>query len=215
MKSCKLLLAGMFAGLILLVSCEKENTANTETKTIDFEDLTVGAAGFWNGSDGSGAFISSGMTFTNEYDNQYGSWSGFSYSQKADVTTTWPDNMYSVFNTLNGSNKFVIYYPPYGADAYAGFPAGTERVMNSISVCNSTYAALSVKDGDSFAKKFGGASGNDPDWFKMTIIGYNAEGDSVRAVDFYLADYRFGNNVNDYIIDKRNLWNEYTRHRLP
>jgi hypothetical protein len=29
-------------------------------------------------------------------------------------------------------------------------------------------------NGDSFAKKFGGASGNDPDFFKLTIIGKNA-----------------------------------------
>jgi len=45
-----------------------------------------------------------------------------------------------------------------------------------------------------FAKKFGGTSGNDQDWFKMTAIGYNAAGDSVKSVDFYLADYRFDDN---------------------
>ena len=36
----------------------------------------------------------------------------------------------------------------------------------------------------------------------MTVVGYNAAGDSVKSVDFYLADYRFDNNSLDYIVDK-------------
>ena len=36
----------------------------------------------------------------------------------------------------------------------------------------------------------------------MTIIGYNAAGDSVKSLDFFLADYRFADNSKDYIVDK-------------
>ena len=91
---------------------------------------------------------------------------------------------------------------PYDADAFASFPASTEYAVRSINVCNSTYTALSMKNGDSFTKKFGGSTGNDKDWFKMTVVGFNAAGDSVKSVSFYLADYRFDDNSKDYIVNK-------------
>jgi hypothetical protein len=56
-------------------------------------------------------------------------------------------------------------------------------------------------NGDQFAKKFGGESGNDPDFFKLTIEGEDASNNSVGTVDFYLADYRFADNSKDYIVD--------------
>lgn len=194
--------AALLLVILFLVSCHKEDAENIEIKTIDFENLTIGSQGYWNGSDLSGDFISGGMTFSNNYSSSWSSWDGFAYSQKADVLTAGFGNQFSVFDSSNGTNKFGIYYPPFGADAYASFPAGAERRIRSISVCNDTYAALSIKDGDGFAKKFGGSTGNDQDWYKLTVIGYNAAGDSIGAVNFYLADYRFSNNSNDYIINK-------------
>ena len=194
--------AALLLMILFLVSCHKEDAENIEIKTIDFENLTIGSQGYWNGSDLSGDFTYNSMTFSNEYNTSFGSWQGFAYSQKADVLTAGFGNQFSVFDASNGINKFGIYYPPFGADAYASFPAGAERRIRSISVCNDTYAALSIKNGDGFAKKFGGSTGNDQDWYKLTVIGYNAAGDSIGAVNFYLADYRFSNNTNDYIIDK-------------
>ncbi|HDM77155.1 MAG TPA: DUF4465 domain-containing protein, partial [Deltaproteobacteria bacterium] len=67
---------------------------------------------------------------------------------------------------------------------------------------NTTYAYLSMRDGDAFAKKFGGDSGSDPDWFKLTITGIGESGSKTGEVDFYLADYRFDDNSKDYIVDK-------------
>ena len=51
------------------------------------------------------------------------------------------------------------------------------------------------------AKKFGGASGDDPDWFVLTIIGKDSQGLVTDTVDFYLADYTFADNNQDYIVD--------------
>jgi hypothetical protein len=56
-------------------------------------------------------------------------------------------------------------------------------------------------NGDQFAKKFGGASGDDPDFFLLTITGLDASNQSVGSVDFYLADYRSSDNSLDYIVD--------------
>ncbi|NET62290.1 MAG: DUF4465 domain-containing protein, partial [Symploca sp. SIO2E6] len=66
---------------------------------------------------------------------------------------------------------------------------------------NTTYAALSMLNGDQFAKKFGGPSGNDPDFFLLTITGLDDSNAVVSTVDFYLADYRFADNSQDYILD--------------
>jgi len=202
MGNIKFQIVAILLGTSVLISCKKENGNSIETSIVDFEDLTVDAAGYWNGSDRSGSFVSSGITFSNNFNATYSSWEGFAYSQKADVTTSGFGNQFSVFDSSNGTNKFAIYYPPFGSDLYAGFAAGNENAIKSVSICNSTYAALSMKNGDAFAKKFGGTSGNDKDWFKLTIIGYDAAGDSVSSKDFYLADYRSDDNSKDYIINK-------------
>ena len=59
-----------------------------------------------------------------------------------------------------------------------------------------------MRDGDSFAKKFGGPTGNDPDYFRLTILGRDAANNSTGSVEFYLADYRFANNSLDYIVSQ-------------
>ena len=56
-------------------------------------------------------------------------------------------------------------------------------------------------NGNRFAKKFGGASGTDPDWFMLTITGKNASGDMTGSFDFYLADFRDADSANHYIVN--------------
>ena len=203
MKNVKIQITILISIILIISSCRKEIGGLVEISRADFELLAVGNAPYWNGSDKVGKFSSGGLTFENNNNTLYGSWDGFAYSQKADVTTVGYGNQYSVFDASNGTNKFAIYYPPYGSDAFASFPTGSEFIVKSISICNSTYTALTMKNGDSsFAKKFGGISGNDPDWFKVTVLGFNAAGDSVKSVDLYLADYRSTDNAKDYIINK-------------
>ncbi|MBE0676250.1 MAG: DUF4465 domain-containing protein, partial [Bacteroidales bacterium] len=72
-----------------------------------------------------------------------------------------------------------------------------------ISVSNTTYAYMAMLNGNAFAKKFGGDSGSDPDWFKVVLTALNDEGNPVGSVDIFLADYRYDNNSLDYI---SNVW---------
>jgi hypothetical protein len=58
-----------------------------------------------------------------------------------------------------------------------------------------------MRDGDTYAKKFGGSSGDDEDWFKLIIKGIDSEGGYSGTVEFYLADFRYANNDLDYISD--------------
>lgn len=127
-------------------------------------------------------------------------WCGVAYSKNCDMTVAGVSNQYSVYckdpstslGGRNGSEKFAIVYcaetimgPDY--TSAIAFPAATEKTVDHLYVTNSTYAVLSMLNGDSFAKKFAGG-----DWFKLTVTGYNKGGGKIGTVDFYLADYRDG-----------------------
>jgi len=66
---------------------------------------------------------------------------------------------------------------------------------------NTTYAYLSMLNGDGFAKKFGGADGTEEDWLLLTINGYDDTGRFIGSVDFNLADFTSANSGDDYILD--------------
>jgi hypothetical protein len=61
-----------------------------------------------------------------------------------------------------------------------------------------------MRDGDpnGFSKQFGGDDGNDPDFFMLTIKGFNTQGQLIDSINFNLADYSFGDNTQDYIINE-------------
>jgi hypothetical protein len=185
----------------VLTSCEKKSD-DIQVQTEDFESLAVPQAGFWNGSDASGFFISSDMKFENQYNTSWQTWAGFSYSQKNDVTTAGYANQYSVADPANQKNKFAIFYPSFGGDIFATLSQGGEFEPQSVALCNTTYAALSIKNGDDYSKKFGGPTGTDPDWFKVTVSGYNQSNVKVGSLDIYLADFRSTDSSKDYILTK-------------
>lgn len=153
-----------------------------------------------------GEFAVQNALFGNVYSLDYGSWSGWAYSNQTDNTTAGYTNGLSSFSGSGAGNSatygvsFVDAFSPAGLPLIA-LPDGDTRTFDSLKLNNSTYAALSMQDGDSFAKKFGGVSGNDADWFLLTIHGKDGTGTSVGTVEFYLADYRFTDNSLDYIVD--------------
>lgn len=172
---------------------------------VTFETVTLPAAGYWNGSDGSGAFTLGGATFLNTYNATYGSWTGFSVSNHSDTTTAGYSNQYSAFtgSGAGGSSNYAVgYYSTYEATTNISFAALTNLAGSGASFTNTTYAALDMLNGGDYgSKKFGGTTGNDPDWFKLTIQGYAAGSPTGTSVDFYLADFRFADNSQDYIVN--------------
>ncbi|MBU1195993.1 MAG: DUF4465 domain-containing protein [Proteobacteria bacterium] len=175
---------------------------------VTFEDLGLAKESYWNGSDGSTGFISADTWFANNYDPNYSSWDGFSYSNMTDTLTPGYTNQFSAItgSGVNGSANYGIGYVGYTSNPSVSFGASTGEDYNTtISggyFTNTTYACLSMTTGDSFAKKFGGGDGNDPDWFLLTIRGITQAGELTdTAVEFYLADYRFTDSTQDYIID--------------
>lgn len=184
------------------------NSASAQT-TIDFEELTVpGADTAWLGADQSGGFTSHGVFFENTYTvSQWGDyWGGFIYSNSTDVTTSGSSNSYSCY-AGTGADGSANYSVTYGGN----LDLGAENIVSSIDITNATYAALSMLNGDAFGKQFGSpndANGdpdgtNGEDWFRLLIIGRTAASVVTDTVIFYLADYRFADNTQDYIV---NTW---------
>lgn len=154
---------------------------------VNFGDLSLPSPdSYWSGSDGSGGFTSSGAYFNNSYDMLYGAWSGWAYSNVNDTTTPGYDNQYAAFagTAPAGSGNYAVAYvgdPGFGgAIPTVTIPDGMH--VQSAMFTNTTLAALSMRDGDQFAKQFGPS-----DWFLLTITGENASGGALGSVNFYLA----------------------------
>lgn len=166
----------------------------SQAQIVNFDNIDLDSTGVWNGSDLSGDFEEQGFSFENSYDTTWSYWSsGFAVSNNIDSITAGYTNMYSVISASSYSgNNFAIS----NNNSNINFD---HKIIDGFYVNNSTYSSLSMLQGDFVAKKFGGESGNDEDWFKLSIIGY-VDTLAKDTVDFYLADYRFEDNNQDYIV---------------
>jgi hypothetical protein len=182
--------------LALLFVCSHDLNAQS---VVTFEDIgaTLADESFYNGSDDAGGFSSGPLAFNNSYNEEFESWSGWSYSNQTDTTTPGFGNQYSNIVGLGDSGS-ATYAVAFGNTAEIQSSSGA---IESLSITNTTYAALSMRDGDPFAKQFGGSSGDDPDFFKIDILSLNQAGEEVDSLEFFLADYRFSDNSQDYIVD--------------
>ena len=172
----------------------------------DFEDISLPPNSYFNGgpNTSTNVFNSRGVLFPNTYDATFDVWDGWAISSKNDVATPGYGNQYSAYNLpsgggAGGSPNFAVGFPSFSTGLTVQLSAGYNPT--SVNLTNTTYAALSMRNGDAFAKKFGGPSGNDPDYFYVTIRGLDASQQTVGSVNFYLADYRFTDNSQDYIVD--------------
>ncbi len=173
--------------------------------TIDFEDLTLASDSYYNGADGADGFTSGGAGFNNtftDFGGGFTSWSGWSYSNRKDTTTPGFDNQYSAYpgGGAGGSANYGVSFASTDDLSVSRIELPTGARPLSARITNNTYAALSMLQGDAFAKKFGGPSGADPDIFKLTITGLEADNDALGSVDFYLADFRAAEADNDYVV---------------
>lgn len=87
------------------------------------------------------------------------------------------------------------------------YPDG--KLIEGLYINNNTWATTSMENGDGFAKKFGGPTGDDPDFFLLTIKGVDKDNNVTGTVEHYLADYRFEDNARDYI-QKDWMWVDLT-----
>lgn len=173
---------------------------SAQAQTATFEDIQLQGANsvkIPNTGTVNSNFTSGSCTFSNSYAISFGGYwnSGWAYSKVNDTTTAGFTNLYGSYANkgFNNSNNYAV-------SQNETFIKINQNTLTGLYVTNTTYAALSMKNGDAFAKKFGGTNGNDSDWFKLTINAYQNGNLKTEKVEFYLADFRFADNSQDYII---------------
>ena len=179
---------------ISLISVKSQSTAN-------FENLKLEKNTYLNGSDEKGGFESGSFFFPNSYNSQFSSFTGWAISSTTDTTTVGYQNQYSCINGIgnDASNTYALAYAP-GETYVRVKQGGSPKPLNGLYLNNGTYGTLSMKNGDNFAKRFGGVGGDDKDFFMVTFFGYLNGRKKTDSVNFYLADFRFEDNKKDYII---------------
>jgi hypothetical protein len=174
---------------------------------VDFEDAAVVAGptlaceNFYSDFDGTRytgyTHTATGlkMDFTGTVDNsEWGTfkyWNGVAVSEFNDMETGGIANQCSVYykddatgmGGQGGSANFAVSF-----DGGITFDdASTEAEFQYMWVTNATYTALSMMNGDAYAKKF---SYEDEDWLKLTISATDAAGEATGTpVEVYLADF--------------------------
>lgn len=169
---------------------------------IDFENLAVPAAGFFNGDPGtltpgqsvSTPWTAGGVAFSNTYGvDSYGGfdyswWEGFSYSNVVNTTDPAFTNQYASYP--GGGYQSSTYAVPH--TEYDGYlPAVTLPVPTSVSgfrIANTTYTALTMRDGDQYGFSTPLPPGG---WFATTAIG-RLGATTTGSATIYLADRRGG-----------------------
>lgn len=185
-----------FTSLMVFFACTLSAQA-----VVDFEEFNLPAASFLNGSDGGGGFPSGNIFLPNDYNSDFMSWSGWAISNITDTTTRGFTNQYSAIagGGVDGSAHYATTYA-FGNNNLQLQGAAAAQPVSGMYITNSTYAYWSMLEGDAFAKKFGGVAGNDPDFFLLTIKAFYNGHVTSDSVNFYLADYRFTDNSQDYIV---------------
>ena len=195
---------------ITLLALVLTTTITKAQTTADLQNLTLSPNTYWNGSISNstvntvGTFTSGNCIFPNAYTGSSGIFSGYwangwAYSNMKDSTTAGLGNQYSA-RTAVGYTNSTIYSLGQGGSILKFNATAQGKQMAGFYLTNNTYAAISMRDGDMFGKKFGGVSGNDPDWFKLKVQKYLGGVLFPDSVTFYLADFRSSNNSLDYIL---------------
>ena len=133
----------------------------------------------------------------------YSYWStGFVYSDMADSITSGSGNEFAA-KPVHGHNASAEYVVGYCFDPLTFenttklklIGAAVGNPLYGFYVTNNTYAYNSMRDGDAFAHKF-----HSGDWFMLTIKGYSGGSLKSDSVTFYLADFRFSDTTQNYIL---------------
>lgn len=173
---------------------------NAHAQVANFEDIQlqgnnnvkIPSVGSFDSKFNSGSCI-----FNNTYNIDFGGFwtAGWAYSKTNDTIKGDYSNLYACYANkgVDGSNNYAV-------SQNLSFIKINDNIPKGLYVSNTTYAALSMKNGDAFAKKFGGTTGNEPDYFKLTINAFKNGSLKTEKVDFYLADFRFTDNALDYIV---------------
>lgn len=160
---------------------------------VDFDDLSLAENTHDAGDPSSSPFSSRGVSFGRTWNPQCnnGCPTGWAFSNEIDMSTAGFTNPYSAFARPNGggydgSLNFAVANNLQRGEAIVSFPG--PATINGMYITNTTYAYLSVADGNDGAGFVKGPFGPG-DWFQLTVFGLDALGQETGSVEFLLADF--------------------------
>jgi hypothetical protein len=143
------------------------------------------------------AFGSGGAVFANNYNTNFGSWSGWSYSNTKDTNTAGFTNQFSAItgNAFSGS-QYGVYFDPADETPTVFFGGPVNPVDAYIT--NTTYAYKAVVEGDDGSTPpFVKGPFGQGDFFTLTVYAFDRNGAQVGSKDIFLADYT-SSDPNDW-----------------
>lgn len=182
---------------------------NVQNTLVDFNELVLNPQSYFFPS-GDSSFTSGPLSFM--YSGGEGFWSGFAYSNLSSLNGDYSHDQFAA-TSLNGmdgdSTNYVVAFiaSDWMAGTYDPIPSrisvtnGNEANFSGFYINNNEMAYITMRDGTLYSPKFGGDSGNDPDWFRVKIWGLRADNKTTEPIYHYLADFRFEDNSLDYIQD--------------
>ena len=153
--------------------------ASAAQTTVSFDGLGLTPGRYVNNA----SFATNAATFRNV--DFRSSWAGFAFSTVSNVVANWYTNQYAAIAPR--TNAYAVGYH----DDYRG--VAPEIVFDmpvapqSVLLNNTTYAALTIRDGNAYAQPFGSN-----DYFVLALTAYNGDGRAVATTNHYLADFRNG-----------------------
>ena len=195
-----------------------------EALVADFENLYLAENSHWRGPDTKGtieeglygddqyqgSFLSGSYKFSNNYSIDWGSWSGFSYSNHTGTTfASYTTDQWNscVGKGYNDSENYAVFFE----DAYAPMtvsvlnnPEGEQ--LSGFYITNAAVTVNSILNGDGQTGEKD-ANGNSvagdqgfyqSDYLKLIIT---ADDDDNRTIEYYLADYRSENADEHYYVN--------------
>jgi hypothetical protein len=180
---------------------------HAQTYTGSFDTLTVPNSGVFNGDTLPGAltgFADGNCYYSTFYDTSFGFgyWaSGFALTNIVDTIDPSYNNLYgcAAGKGFNNSNNYVISTDK-STLKLQNLGSQLSKTLQGFSITNTFYAYSSMLNGDSFDTPFGDSTGARPDFFKLSIHAFLNGALKSDSIEFYLADFRFADNSQDYII---------------
>ena len=201
--------------LSLIIVLMGASAVSGQSVTEGFETMPMDSGTVLNGSRGErdillhpkGPFVSHMPVL---WDTSFGGYwaAGWAVSRKLDGSGGASDFAKHLYCAKPGQGSEKNMAGKYDGKAFAigmngSFlvsEAGPSSGILGFKIANTTFAYNSMKSGDAFAKKFGGASGNDADSFVLKISAFH-KGQFLFSKRVILADFRFADNAKDYILD--------------
>ena len=156
--------------------------ASAAQTTVSFDGLGLTPGRYVNNA----SFATNAATFRN-VDFGY-SWAGFAFSAVSNVVVNWYTNQYAAIAPRTNAYAvgFHSHWDRIAPEIVFGVPAAPRSVLLN----NTTWAALSMRDGCSPARAF-----TEGDTFVLTLTARDLDGKAVAATNHYLADFRGTNFI--------------------